>query len=69
MTRNSPNQTAVELLQQLGLKPYEAKSFVALTQLPSGTARSISEQVDVPRTRVYRDAARVPRGLTPRVNR
>ncbi|MFB6149355.1 MAG: TrmB family transcriptional regulator [Halobacteriales archaeon] len=53
MTHNSPDQTAVELLQQLGLKEYEAKSFVALTQLPSGTARSVSEQVDVPRTRVY----------------
>lgn len=53
MTHTSPDKTAVELLQQLGLKEYEAKSFVALTQLPSGTARSVSEQVDVPRTRVY----------------
>jgi len=44
-------------LQQLGLKEYEAKCFVALTSLSSGTAREISEQVDVPRTRVY-EAAR-----------
>jgi sugar-specific transcriptional regulator TrmB len=44
-------------LQQLGLKEYEAKCFVALTSLATGTAREISEQVDVPRTRVY-EAAR-----------
>ncbi|WP_459194008.1 TrmB family transcriptional regulator [Halosimplex sp. J119] len=49
---------AVELLQQLGLKEYEAKSFVALSRLPAGTAKDISDVSEVPRTRVY-DAARV----------
>lgn len=51
-------EQAVELLQQLGLKEYEAKCFVALARLPSGTAKQISDISEVPRTRVY-DAARV----------
>src|SRR6056297_593921 len=55
----STNQTqAIELLQQLGLKEYEAKSFVALARRQSGTAKDISETSEVPRTRVY-DAIRV----------
>lgn len=54
----SNHQRAVELLQQLGLKEYEAKCFVALSRLPKGTAKEISETSDVPRTRVY-DAIRV----------
>jgi sugar-specific transcriptional regulator TrmB len=49
---------AIELLQQLGLKEYEAKSFVALTRRQHGTAKDISETSEVPRTRVY-DAIRV----------
>ncbi len=49
---------AVELLQQLGLQEYEAKAFVALTRLPQGTAKEISDISEVPRTRVY-DAVRV----------
>lgn len=49
---------ATELLQQLGLKEYEAKCFVALTRLPSGTAKDIADIAAVPRTRVY-DAVRV----------
>ncbi|MBV0923958.1 TrmB family transcriptional regulator [Halomicroarcula limicola] len=49
---------AVELLQQLGLKEYEAKAFVALSRLPRGTAKEISDVSEVPRTRVY-DAIRV----------
>lgn len=54
-----PNvEQAVELLQQLGLKEYEAKSFVALSRLPRGTAKEISEISEVPRTRVY-DSIRV----------
>mgnify|MGYP000542531942 FL=1 len=54
----------VSLLQDLGLKEYEARSFLALTQLPAGTAKEISEISEVPRTRVY-DAVRVleSRGL------
>lgn len=51
-------QQAVELLQNLGLKEYEAKCFVALTRLPLGTAKDISDIATVPRTRVY-DAVRV----------
>lgn len=51
-------EQSIELLQQLGLKEYEAKSFVALSRLPQGTARDISEISDVPRTRVY-DSIRV----------
>jgi sugar-specific transcriptional regulator TrmB len=54
-----PNhEQAIELLQELGLKEYEAKAFVALTRLPQGTAKEISEISEVPRTRVY-DAVRV----------
>jgi sugar-specific transcriptional regulator TrmB len=45
--------TAVEELEQLGLREYEAKCFVSLTKIRSGTARDVSEHVDVPRTRVY----------------
>ena len=51
-------EKAIELLQNLGLKEYEARCFTALTRLPSGTAREISETSDVPRTRVY-EAVRV----------
>ncbi|QLG61844.1 TrmB family transcriptional regulator [Halorarum salinum] len=51
-------QQAVELLQQLGLKEYEAKSFVALSRVPRGTAKEVGELSEVPRTRVY-DAIRV----------
>lgn len=51
-------ERAIELLQELGLKEYEAKCFVALSRLPQGTAKEISDVSDVPRTRVY-DAIRV----------
>jgi len=51
-------QESVEILQQLGLKEYEARCFVGLSQLSSGTAKRLSEITDVPRTRVY-DAVRV----------
>jgi len=58
MNTTSHRRQAVELLQQLGLKEYEAKSFVALARRGQGTAKDISEISDVPRTRVY-DAIRV----------
>lgn len=58
MTDISNQEHAIELLQQLGLQEYEAKALVALTRLPQGTAKEISEISDVPRTRVY-DAVRV----------
>ncbi|MFW6320566.1 MAG: TrmB family transcriptional regulator [Halohasta sp.] len=49
---------AVEVLQQLGLKEYEARCFVGLSRLSAGTAKQLSEMTDVPRTRVY-DAVRI----------
>jgi len=58
MSGDSDREQAVDTLQELGLKEYEAKCFVALSRLPRGTAKEISEISDVPRTRVY-DAARV----------
>jgi sugar-specific transcriptional regulator TrmB len=58
MDDDSNQEQAVELLQQLGLKEYEAKSFVALARRQRGTAKDISETSEVPRTRVY-DAIRV----------
>ena len=57
MARDAQGE-AIELLQKLGLKEYEARCFVALTRLPFGTAKEISDVASVPRTRVY-DAVRV----------
>lgn len=51
-------EEAIELLQQLGLKEYEARCFVGLSRLSTGTAKQLSEVTEVPRTRVY-DAIRV----------
>lgn len=51
-------EEAIQLLQQLGLKEYEARCFVGLTRLETGTAKKLSEITEVPRTRVY-DAIRV----------
>lgn len=58
MDDTTNQQQSIELLQQLGLKEYEAKSFVALARCQRGTAKDISEHSEVPRTRVY-DAIRV----------
>lgn len=58
MSEISDTGDSVDLLQELGLKEYEARCFVALTQLPDGTAKQISDVSEVPRTRVY-DAIRV----------
>ena len=58
MKEISNQQQSIELFQQLGLKEYEARCFVALARLPKGTAKEISEISEVPRTRVY-DAIRV----------
>lgn len=49
---------STEILQQLGLKEYEAKCFVGLSRLSTGTAKQLGEITDVPRTRVY-DAIRI----------
>jgi sugar-specific transcriptional regulator TrmB len=58
MSESSEPDEAVSILQELGLKEYEAKCFVALSRLPKATAKEISDISDVPRTRVY-DAANV----------
>jgi sugar-specific transcriptional regulator TrmB len=58
MSESTTDEEAVGLLQELGLKEYEARCFVTLTTLPHGTAKDISENTAVPRTRVY-DAIRV----------
>jgi len=58
MTTNNSLEEAVEVLQQLGLKEYEARCFVGLSRLHTGTAKQLSEMTEVPRTRVY-DAIRV----------
>ncbi|QLK27639.1 TrmB family transcriptional regulator [Natrinema zhouii] len=58
MTENETTREAISLLQDLGLQEYEARCFMALNQLPSGTAKEIHEISQVPRTRVY-DAIRV----------
>ena len=53
MTEQIPQNRAIEELEQFGLREYEAKCFVSLTKITSGTAREVSEHIDVPRTRVY----------------
>jgi sugar-specific transcriptional regulator TrmB len=58
MAQSDNVQEAVDVLQQLGLKEYEARCFVGLSQQSTGTAKQLSEITDVPRTRVY-DAVRV----------
>ncbi|ELY64443.1 TrmB family transcriptional regulator [Natrinema versiforme] len=44
---------AIDALEELGLRTYEARCFVALTQLSEGTAKEISQVADVPQSRVY----------------
>jgi len=44
---------AIEQLEALGLSAYAARTFVGLVRLGTGTAKSVSQTVDVPRTRVY----------------
>lgn len=58
MSTDETLEEAVEVLQQLGLKEYEAQCFVGLSRLSTGTAKQLSEITDVPRTRVY-DAVRL----------
>jgi sugar-specific transcriptional regulator TrmB len=57
MSTDETLHEAIETLQQLGLREYEAKCFVGLSRLSTGTAKQLSEIVEVPRTRVY-DAIR-----------
>lgn len=58
MSDTDKTKAAVEGLQQLGLKKYEAEVFVGLSRIGVGTAKDISELTEVPRTRVY-DSIRV----------
>ena len=46
-------QDAVAALKRLGLPNYEARVFVALQELGSGTAQAVSDRSDVPRSQVY----------------
>ncbi|WP_254763976.1 TrmB family transcriptional regulator [Natrinema marinum] len=46
-------QDAVAALKRLGLPNYEARVFVALQQLGTGTAQEVSDVSDVPRSQVY----------------
>ena len=64
MSSNDDKERAIEILQQLGLKEYEANCYVGLSRVEYATAKDLSEITDVPRTRVY-DAIRVleSRGL------
>jgi sugar-specific transcriptional regulator TrmB len=47
------DEDAIQGLKQLGLTTYEARVFLALQKLGSGTASEISETADVPRSQVY----------------
>ena len=53
MSNDTDPPNPVEILRDLGLKEYEARCFVALTRMPHGTAKAVSDAADVPRTRVY----------------
>lgn len=55
---------AVEGLRQLGLSAYEAKVFIGLQALGTGSASDVAEVTDVPRSQVYGAAERLEdRGL------
>jgi len=58
MSMDNERTEVLSLLQNLGLKEYESRCFLALTGVSAATAREISERSEVPRTRVY-DAVRV----------
>lgn len=47
------SQDAIAALKRLGLPNYEARVFVALQQLGTGTAQEISDVSEVPRSQVY----------------
>jgi sugar-specific transcriptional regulator TrmB len=47
------DDNAIEGLKRLGLRTYEARVFLALQKLGTGTASEVSEVADVPRSQVY----------------
>jgi sugar-specific transcriptional regulator TrmB len=53
MDQDTAFTTAIETLEALGFKHYEAACFAALTRISQGTAKELSDLTDVPRTRVY----------------
>lgn len=53
MSEENHRSRAIEALESLGLREYEAKCFVALAQLSEGTAKEVSKVASVPRSRVY----------------
>jgi sugar-specific transcriptional regulator TrmB len=53
MDHETAHTTAIETLEALGLKQYEAECFAALTRVEHGTAKELSDLTNVPRTRVY----------------
>jgi sugar-specific transcriptional regulator TrmB len=53
---DDPRLAVIEQLEQFGLSAYAARTFIALFDLGSGTAKEVSHISEVPRTRVY-DAA------------
>jgi HTH-type transcriptional regulator, sugar sensing transcriptional regulator len=57
----SRTEEAVTALSELGLTEYEARCFVALTKLTTGTAKEISQVADIPRSRVYDTIERLER--------
>lgn len=58
------DEAAVAGLERLGLTNYEARVFLALQKLGSGTASEVAEVADVPRSQVYGAADRLDeRGL------
>ncbi|TKX82546.1 TrmB family transcriptional regulator, partial [Halorubrum sp. SS5] len=50
MNTSNNGEEAIDILQQLGLKEYEARCFVGLARLDTGTAKKLSEITEVPRT-------------------
>lgn len=60
----SRTDEAATALKAAGLTEYEARCFVALTQLSTGTAKEISQVAEIPRSRVYDTVERLDqRGL------
>ncbi|WP_226004916.1 TrmB family transcriptional regulator [Natrinema salinisoli] len=54
-------EEAVSALEGLGLTEYEARCFVALVRISTGTAKEISQVADIPRSRVYDTIERLDR--------
>lgn len=50
---DTPREIAIEQLEWFGLSSYAAKTLVTLFKMDGATARQISENSAVPRTRVY----------------